>query len=80
MKPSDILTILPIIVLVAWACLLLLVDLFIPRNRKGWTALLAAVGLAAALGVTVAQAGLEMAGFNGMVVLRLPAADGYRAR
>ena len=69
MTLSDLTTILPTIVLVAWACVLLLVDLFIPRSRKGWTALLAAVGLAAALGLTFAQAGREVYAFSGMVVL-----------
>ncbi len=49
--------------------MLLLVDLFIPKERKGWTALLAAVGLAGALGMALAQAGLERTGFNGMVTL-----------
>ncbi len=69
MTQSDLYTILPTILLVAWACVLLLVDLFIPKGRKGWTALLAAVGLAGALGVTLAQAGLELSAFGGMVVL-----------
>jgi NADH-quinone oxidoreductase subunit N len=69
MTPSDLNTILPTIILVAWACVLLLVDLFIPRSRKGWTALLAAVGLAGALGLTLAQAGRELYAFGGMVVL-----------
>lgn len=69
MTRSDLYTILPTILLVAWACMLLLVDLFIPKGRKSWTALLAAVGLAAALGVTLAQAGLDLSAFGGMVVL-----------
>ena len=69
MTQSDLYTILPIIILVAWACVLLLADLFIPKGRKGWTAVLAAIGLAGALGVTVAQAGLERSAFNGMVTL-----------
>jgi len=69
MTQSDLRTILPTILLVAWACALLLVDLFIPKGRKGWTALLAAVGLAGALGVTLAQAGQELSAFGGMVVL-----------
>jgi len=41
--------ILPLAVLVVWACALLLVDLFLPKERKGWTALLAAVGLLVSL-------------------------------
>jgi NADH-quinone oxidoreductase subunit N len=69
MTRSDLYTILPTILLVAWACVLLLVDLFIPKGRKGWTALLAAVGLAGTLGVTLAQAGRELSAFGGMVVL-----------
>jgi NADH-quinone oxidoreductase subunit N len=69
MTRSDLYTILPTILLVAWACLLLLVDLFIPKGRKSWTALLAAVGLAGTLGVTLAQAGLDLSAFGGMVVL-----------
>ena len=53
---ADLLTILlPVLALTGWALLLLLVDLWIPRTRKGITALLAAVGLAAALGLTIAQ-------------------------
>jgi len=69
MTISDLTIILPTILLVAWACVLLLVDLFIPKERKGWTALLAAVGLAGALGITLAQAGGSTTGFNGMVTL-----------
>ena len=69
MTKSDLYTILPLLILIGWACVLLLVDLFIPKERKGWTAVLAAVGLAGALGVTLAQAGLERTAFNGMVTL-----------
>lgn len=69
MTQSDILTILPLVTLVAWTCILLLVDLFIPRNRKVITAILAAVGLAVTMGLTLAQAGDEMTGFGGMVTL-----------
>jgi len=69
MSQSDLNTILPTILLVVWACILLLVDLFIPRGRKGWTALVAAIGLAGALGLTLAQAGQELSAFGGMVTL-----------
>jgi hypothetical protein len=67
--PNDLTTILPILTLVAWACALLLVDLFIPKGRKAWTALLAAVGLALSMGLTLAQAGRTSSAFNGMVTL-----------
>jgi NADH-quinone oxidoreductase subunit N len=69
MTNSDLYTILPLLIVMGWACLLLVVDLFIPRERKGWTAILAAVGLAGALGVILAQVGLERVAFNGMVTL-----------
>jgi len=61
--------ILPLTVLIAWACALLLADLFIPKDRKGITAFLAALGLAVTLGLTITQIGREGTGFNGMVTL-----------
>ena len=63
--------ILPLAVVVLWACALLVVDLFIPQSRKGLTALLAALGLALALGLAVTQAGRQEADFNGMVFVDL---------
>jgi len=66
---TDFYTILPYLILTVWACLLLLADLFIPKNSKGATALLAAVGLAAALGFAITQVGVQSTGFNGMVAL-----------
>lgn len=69
MTLSDLNTLLPLIFLTVWACLLLLVDLFIPKGRKGWTAFLGAIGLAMAMGLTLAHAGQERFAFSGMVVL-----------
>jgi len=65
----DFSIILPLTILIAWACVLLLVDLFIPKDRKGITAFLAALGLALTLGFTVTQIGREATSFNGMVTL-----------
>jgi NADH-quinone oxidoreductase subunit N len=62
-------TIWPLTFLTVWSCVLLLVDLFIPKERKGITALLAALGLALTLGLTLAQIGQTLTSFNGMVVL-----------
>ena len=62
-------TILPLILLTSWASVLLLVDLFIPKERKGVTASLAALGLALTLGFTLVQIGQETTSFSGMVVL-----------
>jgi NADH-quinone oxidoreductase subunit N len=65
----DFYILLPLIILIAWACALLLADLFIPKERKGITAFLAALGLAVTLGFTVTQIGRSGTGFNGMVTL-----------
>jgi NADH-quinone oxidoreductase subunit N len=67
--PADYSTIWPLIFLSAWACVLLLVDLFISKERKGITALLSALGLAITLGLTLAQIGEGLTGFNDMVVI-----------
>ncbi|MGA2491024.1 MAG: NADH-quinone oxidoreductase subunit N [Anaerolineales bacterium] len=69
MTHSDLNTLLPLIFLTAWACVLLLVDLFIPKGHKGWTAFLSAVGLAGTMGLTIAHFGQEGIAFSGMVVL-----------
>jgi NADH-quinone oxidoreductase subunit N len=69
MTQLDFYTILPLTILAGWACTLLLVDLLIPKNRKGLTALLAALGLALTLYFTLLQLGRQETGFNGMVVV-----------
>ncbi len=66
---NDILAILPLVLLVIWACALLLVDLFIPRERKGLTALLAALGLLVSLAISLTQIGVAESAFNGMVTV-----------
>jgi NADH-quinone oxidoreductase subunit N len=69
MTQIDFNTILPVVVLTVWACVLLLVDLFLPKERKGYTALLAAAGLLATMGICLSQIGSQSVGFGGMVVL-----------
>jgi NADH-quinone oxidoreductase subunit N len=65
----DIYAILPVIIVVGWALLLLIADLWIPKDRKGVTALLAVVGMAIALGFVLAASGSTILGWNQMVVL-----------
>src|SRR5271169_1129579 len=67
MPPLNFSLILPLLTLTIWACALLLFDLFI--KRKDITALLAALGLAVSLGMTISQIGSSGTGFNNMVVL-----------
>lgn len=66
---ADLLSILPVIIVVVWAVLVLAIDLFIPRDRKGITAFLTAFGLMAALGAELALMYSPLTGFGGMVVL-----------
>src|SRR5664279_145879 len=68
MTSSDFLAILPLIVLVGWALLVLLVDLWLPAERKWVTPLLAVIGLAAAMLLAILPIGYDKVAFNGMVV------------
>jgi NADH-quinone oxidoreductase subunit N len=65
---NDMLVILPVVVLAVWALVVLLVDLWVPAERKGIVALLTALGLAAALVLVVAQSRWMAVGFNNMIV------------
>ena len=73
MTLNDILAFLPMITLLTWAILLLVADLWIPADRQGLTALLAAIVLAAALGLALSQLAFTQGGgsltaFHDMVV------------
>jgi len=65
--------ILPLIILTGWTCVLLLVDLFIPKDRKGITALLSALGLLVTLGFVIVGSGQNgtagRTAFGGMVMV-----------
>lgn len=49
MASSDLAAILPAAVLAGWACVLLIVDLFVPVQRRGLTAVLTAVAILTAM-------------------------------
>ena len=72
MTTIDFYAILPIIFLVAWASILLLLDLFITRKVKGLTAILAALGLGITLVLAALHLGAGTTAFNGMIE-----ADGF---
>ena len=55
--------------LFGWACVLLLVDLFIPKDRKNITAALAVLGLLITLGILIARWGTTVSTFNGMIMV-----------
>ncbi|MCC6146804.1 MAG: NADH-quinone oxidoreductase subunit N [Anaerolineaceae bacterium] len=69
MNLTDLVTILPLAVLAVWATLLLLVDLWIPKDRKGITAVLAALGLALAMGLSLTRGQQPQQAFGGMVIV-----------
>ena len=69
MDVRDIASIAPILIVAGWACLLLLIDLFVPRGRKAITAMIAAAGMIVALLATVMQLGTEQEAFGGMIVI-----------
>ncbi len=55
MTTNEFLATLPISFLILWACLLLMVDVFLPNKRKDIVAALAALGLLISLGLNLAQ-------------------------
>ena len=61
--------ILPLTFLFGFACVLLFVDLFIPRERKNITAIAAALGLLVTLVLLVIRWGEPVVAFGGMVVV-----------
>ncbi len=69
MTVLDLYAVLPLVVLVSWATLLILADLFIPEERKEWTILLAALGLVVSLVILLTQVRSQPIAFNGMVVM-----------
>jgi NADH-quinone oxidoreductase subunit N len=69
MTTNDLLSVLPLIILVVWACGLLLVNVFTQRH-KGIAPFVAAIGLAITLVITLVQAGgSQRVAFNGMVIV-----------
>ena len=68
MSGTDLLPLIPFIVIAGWACALLLIDLFIPKDRKGITAILAAVGLVTSIVLVILNFNETSVAFDGMIV------------
>ena len=64
---ANLIKVLPPSIVILWACALLLADLFIPKDRKAWTAILAAIGMLVAIGFSIAQSGIDTEAFGGML-------------
>jgi NADH-quinone oxidoreductase subunit N len=65
----DLTYLLPFTYLVSWAAVLLIVDLFLPDDRKGLLAPLAALGMAVGIGLSILQVGQQQAAFNGLAMV-----------
>jgi len=63
----DLFSILPVLVLVVWALFLLLADLWASRKLPGLTPILAVIGLACSLAVSIVQVGKPQSAFGGMI-------------
>jgi NADH-quinone oxidoreductase subunit N len=66
---ASILAILPVIVLAAWASILLLIDLFFLRKRPGVTSALTALGLLVSLGLVLVRYPQTSSAFGGMITV-----------
>jgi NADH-quinone oxidoreductase subunit N len=72
MTLNDLYSILPIAVLIVWALLLLLADLWFSKHKPVMTPILAVVGLLASLAASVLIAKPSLSGFGGFIM-----ADGF---
>ncbi len=68
MTTSDLISILPLIILVGWASIILLLDAFVGKRVKGLTPSLAALGLAVVLVISFLDLGGSSEAFNGMIL------------
>ena len=66
---SDWLSILPVLIPSGWAMILLLVDLFVSKERSSLIGWLSLIGIVSTLIALVVFGGQNVSGFNGMVVL-----------
>jgi len=68
MTTTDLISILPLIILVGWASIILLLDAFVGKRVKGLTASLAALGLLVVLVISFLDLGGSPGAFNGMII------------
>ena len=61
--------ILPLVILAVWAFILLLLDVFVFKDKIEWTAGLAAIGILVSLGFVLARLGHVDVAFGGMIIV-----------
>ena len=67
MTPSDLISILPVLILVGWALLLLLIDLWLSKKLPAVTPILAVLGLAGSLASALLLIDRQGSAFGGML-------------
>ena len=66
---NDWLSILPVLILSVWGIVLLIVELFVPKERSSLIGWLSMVGIVGAMVACMALSANRLSGFSGMVVL-----------
>lgn len=74
MTITDLYSILPVVVLVAWALLLLLADLWLSKHKPIFTPILAVVGLVLSVAASITLSGQNLTGFANSIIV-----DGFAA-
>ncbi len=66
---KDLLAIVPELIVAAFAFVILLIDLWLPKRLKSFNGILALLGVIVAFGVTVSMYGTQGSAFRGMVLM-----------
>jgi NADH-quinone oxidoreductase subunit N len=69
LSTNDWLSILPVLILSAWGMVLLIVELFVPKERSSLIGWLSMLGIVGAMAASMALGANRFSGFSGMVVL-----------
>jgi NADH-quinone oxidoreductase subunit N len=66
---NDWLSILPVLILSVWGMVLLIVELFVPKERSSQIGWLSMLGIVGAMAASMALSANRLSGFSGMIVL-----------
>ncbi len=69
LSTNDWLSILPVLILSVWAMVLLIIELFLPKERSSLIGWLSMIGIVGAMAACMALSANRLSGFSGMVVL-----------
>ena len=69
LSTNDWLSILPVLILSGWGMVLLIVELFVPKERSSLIGWLSMIGIVGAMAASIALSANRLSGFSGMIVL-----------